>query len=1128
MAEDKDWSSLLAAANDDLPSEEGRPLTDGEKLLAIFAHDDSDNTLHVPNISDNHTTALLTSPDGVAYLAEDVSVSADKSVPETESHKVDEEDNGWYSYQPDDFTKGGNPFPTKDIGSQPEFSSWEDEVARFEGKTIDITDPITAAEAEAVHDVSYDEAASLMSGGRGNNDVIIPALPKESPTEMPSPQPEDTGKDKDLAQSIISVAAAAAPTSDDAASSSDIDERSSQTPGGPDSVLRPFSLTGVLPHTTSRATGEASAANDENAASATGDSADEASRTSPDDLPPMADRDEPVAVPPLPEEEAPTDKTPDGEDDDSEDEDPAFHDLSSLARVITVSCLVPVLVAWALLAYSLYIGRENALEHSYSETRAQAEVFREHAERNLGLADEYTAHIKRSYESGDHHFRSSIENDSYRKIFPYKIYITDANDKLVSGRHPGGNEAFARLYADHFIVNKAVNSDNLYISRTLWDEGTKSWSFSASRRLNGSDGSYAGSIIFTINPQQFFDYYQQDYHPENQRIFLLGRDLMIRASRTGSHDFIDSILHNQEVISALKSGTTGSFTASADVDDEPYIYSYAALHNYPLIVVAGRTKATALTEANRRAVNYAILALICMVSGFILWRLLLKLINRQYDTEKDLRRVQAELRQSVERRTAELVQTNATLTETNNSLATLNRDLGDEIDRRRLAEEARRIAGEKLEYIAYHDAVTGLPNQAYLLDWLEKDIANQGTGIIALIFINNLDEINDAFGYETGNELIQTVAKELTKADTGLTDAVVSHLGYGRFCIAAPGYSTAAEAPRMADAISRALSHITEIRSILIHVTATMGFVLYPEHGTNPTELMQNADNAVATARAENQGGWCLYEERMKEVIIDRITLTAQLRQAIANGEFLLVYQPKTSVTTGKVVSFEALIRWHSPVLGMVRPDQFIPLAEQNGLIAPIGEWVMREGCRFAKRLQESGWKDVTVAINVSGEQFAAENFMDVVKDAIASTGIPNDAVEIEITETAVISSLTQAIEKISLLRENGIRIALDDFGVRYSTLSYLLRLPFDILKVDKSFVDNIGVTDHGTDIVRMIIELAHLLGKEVVAEGVESRDQYDILAGLHCDIIQGYYFSKPLNETNAFEYLRREERWSM
>ena len=1123
MAEDKDWSSLLNAADDKLDSDNDSPRSDGEKLLALFAGDDSDNPLQVPSIPDNHTTALLTSPDGIAYLAEDVSVSADNSQSGADSD--DDEASGWYSLDFDSMDSEITPVISDRTGSQPEFTNWDEEVARFEGKTIDITAAASEKEAAAdKDDTACSEACGLMSGRSRSSDIIIPILPKieklseETPTDtVPEPTP-------------AAVQAPAAPAV-------------KPIQGAP---AAPYSQTGVLTHATSRERSSELAKNlkespilrpAEPAAPTEGITDADINNGSRTDAPAPETDHQPETItssakPELPLNQELIPPIPVGDSDryaeeDEEDDYPAFRDLSHLTHVITISCLVPVIAAWSLLAYSLYIGRENALEHTCIETKAQAEVFREHAERNIGLADEFTAHIKKRYEAGELHSYKFLEAEANQRILPYKVYITDAENRLIGGKYPGGSDAFAHLYADHFIVNKAVNSDNLYISRSLWDEWTKSWAFSASRRLNKPDGSYAGSIIFIINPQQFFDYYQREDFSDDQRIFLLGRDLVIRATRTGSYDFIDSLLHNQEVIDALKSGTSGSFTAPASIDQEPYIYSYAALNNYPLIVVSGRTKAAALSEVNQRSVYYAALALICMVSGFILWRLLLRLINRQYDTEKNLRLVQAELRQSVERRTAELVAANATLTETNNSLATLNRDLGDEIDRRRLAEEARRQAGEKLEYTAYHDAVTGLPNLAYLLNWLEKDIANEGTGILALIFVNNLDEINDAFGYEIGNELINTVAQELTNEDTGLSGAVVAHLGYGRFCIAAPGVSDADQAAVMVDIINRALAHITEIRSMLIHVTAAMGFVLYPEHGTSPTELMQNADSAVAAARTENQSGWCLYEERMKEVLRDRITLTAQLRQAITNGEFLLVYQPKTSVTTGKVVSFEALIRWHSPMLGMVRPDLFIPLAEQNGLITPIGEWVMQEGCRFAKRLQAAGWTNVTVAINVSGNQFAAEDFLDVVRNAVSSIGIPNEAIEIEITETAVISSLTQAIEKISQLRDNGIRIALDDFGVRYSTLSYLLRLPFDILKVDKSFVDTIGITDHGTDIVRMIIELAHLLGKEVVAEGVETKEQYEILAKLHCDIIQGYYFSKPLNETSAFEYLRQEEMWS-
>ncbi len=1153
MAEEKDWSSLLDAADKSLPSDSDEPLSDGEKLLALFAGDDSDNPLQIPSIPDNHTSASLTSPDGVAYLAEDIGVSADKnSLPNSQSDICadDSEELGWVSYDPGTFQIHENMFREEHTGSQPEFTSWDEEVARFEGKTLEVSDPVPVPDSDDIS--GYGEETSLMSGGRGNNDVIIPVLPTVAAAQTPDsvrkeevparPSVEDISIPlPSLSLQPIAKAPEPASSPEPVVADDTAESKPEVKPPVSPAVHTPAR---IFTHSTSRdiPIPEPYRPSTEGTLTSTGDEAGNASDETPKapvevgdsgrtETDKQAPAEEPNSV------EAETDEEAAEQPDDNQgpikpphlEDYFAFRDLSHLTKVVTIACIIPIVVAWSLLGYSLYVGRETALKQSYSETLSQAEVYREHAERNLSLADEFTSYIKRSYEQGQLHSYRLFEDNSKWRALPYTIYITDANDQLTTGRYPGGSEQFAGLYADHFAVNKAVNSDNLYISRSLWDDWSKSWVFSASRRLNAPDGTYAGSIIFTISPNQFFDYYRpSDSDEDDQRIFLLGRDLVIRATRTGSQDFIDSLLHNPQVTANLKSGTSGSFIAPADTDQEPYIYSYAALARYPLIVVTGRSKATALADINRRTINYVALALVCMISGFVLWRLLLKLIARQYDTEKNLRIVQAELRQSVEMRTAELVAANSTLTETNNSLATLNRDLGDEIDRRRLAEDARRMAAEKLEYIAYHDTLTELPNDAYLADWLRKEIANNGTGIIGRIYINNLDEVNDAFGYDIGNQLIHLVAGELVREAITHTGSVIAHLGEGRFCFVVPGAAAAENAAELADTIQTALTRITEVQSILIHVSATIGFVLYPEHGTDPTELMQNADNAIVAARTDGQNGWCLYDEQMKEVLRDRMTLTAQLRQAICNGEFLLLYQPKLSVVTGKVKSFEALIRWHSPVLGMVRPDKFIPLAEQNGLIGPIDEWVMREGCRFAKRLRDSGWSNVTVAINVGGGQFAAEDFLDGVRNTIAEIGIPNQAIEIEITETAVISSLEQAIEKISQLRESGIRIALDDFGVRYSTLSYLLRLPFDTLKVDKSFVDNIGVTNHGTDIVRMIIELAHLLGKEVVAEGVESRDQYDILSKLHCDIIQGYYFSKPLNETNALEYLRREERWSM
>jgi EAL domain-containing protein (putative c-di-GMP-specific phosphodiesterase class I) len=272
-------------------------------------------------------------------------------------------------------------------------------------------------------------------------------------------------------------------------------------------------------------------------------------------------------------------------------------------------------------------------------------------------------------------------------------------------------------------------------------------------------------------------------------------------------------------------------------------------------------------------------------------------------------------------------------------------------------------------------------------------------------------------------------------------------------------------------------------------------------------------------AKRDGKNCWRLYASDMQVEVYEKILLSNSLRTALEKNEFVLHYQPQMDIKSGKISGFEALIRWNSPQHGLVSPTRFIPVAEQSGLIQSIGKWVIQEACRFVKRLEKEGYRGMYVAVNVSAQQLSKDNFVDMVKQILAQASLEKDQLEIEITESVLLSSVDESIQKLENLRALGIKLSLDDFGVGYSSLTYLRQLPVDTLKIDKSFVDLIGVDPDGAEIIGAIINMAHVLNKNVIAEGVEEEKQLQYLAQKNCDCIQGYFFSKPLPENEAIAF---------
>lgn len=428
---------------------------------------------------------------------------------------------------------------------------------------------------------------------------------------------------------------------------------------------------------------------------------------------------------------------------------------------------------------------------------------------------------------------------------------------------------------------------------------------------------------------------------------------------------------------------------------------------------------------------------------------------------------------------------------------------------------------KKISYLAFYDTLTGLPNRASLNIHLEKEMqkpySSEIAGAIMSIDIDDLKSVNNNFGHSVGDKVIITAGKHIV--DVVSEQAFIARSGGDEFIIVLPGVYNREEVAHRADRVLDALCQEYEVSIEHLHMSASIGVVVYPEDGDNAVDLLKKADSAMYTAKKAGRSCWRFYDPIFIQENYEKMMLTNALRHGLERGEFSLNYQPQLTAQ-GTLIGFEALLRWNSSEYGSVSPVRFIPLAEESGQIVPIGQWVLAEACRFARRLVDIGKGAIHVAVNISPRQLMKDDFVHTVLRSIADAGISPEQLEIEITESVLIESMENSIGKLVQLRDSGLLISLDDFGTGYSSLTYLRGLPVGALKIDKSFIDKITSDQIQLEVVSLIIDLGHALGLTIVAEGVETEDQLRLLEQCACDCIQGYIFSPPLPEAAAIKFI--------
>ncbi|MFO7849832.1 MAG: EAL domain-containing protein [Spirochaetia bacterium] len=431
---------------------------------------------------------------------------------------------------------------------------------------------------------------------------------------------------------------------------------------------------------------------------------------------------------------------------------------------------------------------------------------------------------------------------------------------------------------------------------------------------------------------------------------------------------------------------------------------------------------------------------------------------------------------------------------------------------------------QKLKKLAYHDGLTDLPNRKLFMDRMSMAIATsfRDKNLTALLFIDidNFKNINATIGHPAGDQLLIKVKEKIL--DICRDEDTLARYGGDEFVLLLPGLKNSQSVTSVAHRILKLFKAPFTVQNSEHYISVSIGIALYPEDGEDETTLLKNADLALYNAKGLGKNTFAFFKESLNRKMVRRNQLETELRKALEENSFLLYFQPKVDIEKGKVVSMEALIRWRIPEGEWIPPDEFIPIAEQSDLILPLGSWVFRTAMEFLQHIRRLGYKDITMAVNISPKQFLTSGFIDEIETVVNELDIPRSMVILEITEHILMHNVSYSIEVLNTLRNLGFKISIDDFGTGYSSLSYLKEFPVSELKIDRSFIKDLPDNKHASAITRSLIAVASTLGYSIVAEGVETEEHAEFLRHHKCGIAQGYLYSKPLPKNEMIDFIEK------
>ncbi|MBV6748883.1 EAL domain-containing protein [Pseudomonas chlororaphis] len=606
------------------------------------------------------------------------------------------------------------------------------------------------------------------------------------------------------------------------------------------------------------------------------------------------------------------------------------------------------------------------------------------------------------------------------------------------------------------------HNDTLLISRPWKNPLTGEWRLRFSRRLNATNGAFSGITRVEVDAAYFVSSYDDSKLGDRGVLGLLGTDGIFRVRRSG-----ESVLAGDAVDYATLAPNTEDTQARLSTNAWDGVQRYTSvrqLYDFPLAVIVGLSAEERLAAVTRQAHTYLWRA----TAGSLLLVLLAGLLSR----------MNWQLAQS----------------------------------RLRAAEDKVAYA-ERVEYLAYHDGLTALPNRSLFSKLLSQNIseARRYHRQLAVLFLDldRFKHINDTLGHHAGDQLLQEVASRLT-ACLRASDTV-ARLGGDEFVVLLPELSEAKYVANTAQKILSAIAKPFNLQGQEFRVTASVGISLYAQDGLDEQTLTKHADIAMYQAKQQGKNNFQFYSEKLNAESLERLTLELGLRHALERHEFRLHYQAKRDIRSGQITGMEALLRWEHPDLGLIAPMQFIPVAEETGLIVPIGKWVLRTACLQNIAWQQQGLPHLGIAVNLTARQFVDDNLLSDLATILTETGMEAGLLELEIAESLLMQDVKRALQVLNGLKKLKIRIAIDDFGIGYSSLSALKQFPLDSIKIDRSFIRDVTSVAEDKALTEAIIAMGRTLSLTVVAQGVETREQADFLRDNACDEFQGFYFNKPM-----------------
>jgi diguanylate cyclase (GGDEF)-like protein len=736
--------------------------------------------------------------------------------------------------------------------------------------------------------------------------------------------------------------------------------------------------------------------------------------------------------------------------------------------------VVVLAVIWGT-TLSLISSERVAAEHAATlSSRELADTYEAQVVRALREIDQTLKVVKFAYELERR--PGVLQELKARTLLPsdsvFAVVIADSRGHVVASTHPAALTQIGDQ--DYFRVQ--LPSDSFAVSRPLKSGGSRDWTLHFSRRLSAADGGFAGIVSIAVDAAFFVSGYEPSKLGEQGVLGILGTDGIFRARRSGETMSAGDRVDYASVVPAANEAESITALSTNSWDGVLRYTSARQLYEFPLAIIAGLSADEQMAAARRDRYAYLLRA----VAGSLLLLIIIAVLDR------------------MSRRLA---------------------------SGRLHAIEAQIAHSAQVEHLAYHDGLTALPNRSLFSKLLGQSIvqAHRYRRQLAVMFLDldRFKHINDTLGHEAGDQLLQEVAIRLR---TCLRNSdTVARLGGDEFVVMLPELEGERYVTTVAQKILAAVARPFVLLGNEYRVTASIGISTYPQDGLDEQTLTKNADIAMYQAKEDGKNNFRFYSEELNANSLERLALESDLRHAMERNEFQLHYQAKRDIRSNRITGMEALLRWQHPDLGTVAPMKFIPVAEETGLIVPIGKWVLRTACQQSVAWRSQGLPSLSMSVNLSARQFSDEYLLPDLAAMLAGTGMDAHLLELEIHESLLMRDVEKALHMLTRIKAMGIRIAIDDFGIGYSSLSTLKQFPLDTIKIDRSFIRDIGDAPESKSLTEAIIAMGRTLSLTVVAQGVETWEQAEFLRQNACDEFQGFYLNKPAPAQDIAELLRRQ-----